>query len=42
LLAVYINELLLAAAVSNIGGAGGEAPEQQQGPDLNMQIYETN
>jgi hypothetical protein len=33
--AIYIDELPLAATVLNVGGAGGEVPEQQQ-------IYENN
>jgi hypothetical protein len=39
---VYIYKLPLAAAVFGDGGAAGEAPEQQQGPDANMKIYENN
>ncbi len=38
----YIYKLPLAAAVFGDGGAVGEAPEQQQGPDVNMNIYENN
>jgi hypothetical protein len=40
--AVYIDELPLAEAVLNVGGAGGEVPEQQQGSDVNMQLYEND